>query len=203
MDLDPFVPVGIAAGTVRFLDVFLLHCLLSDSPPDTPAEIAALGRNQHHTATHGREPGLRLERRGEPVLLTEWAAELLDQCAPIAAALAQTQRLVAELADEHGVVRDGEPVGLIGAYANETGIVNLVGLWSAPGHRDVGVASALLTAVAEWAATIGADRLRMWVVERNEYAKAFYLNEGFEPTGATIPYALDPRLKPVAMLRKV
>ena len=87
MDLDPFVPVGIAAATVRFLDVFLLHCLLSDSPPDTPAEIAALGRNQHHTATHGREPGLRLERRGEPVLLTEWAAELLDQCAPIAAAL--------------------------------------------------------------------------------------------------------------------
>jgi glutamate--cysteine ligase len=87
MDLDPFVPAGIAAGTVRFLDVFLLHCLLSDSPPDTPEEIAALGRNQHHTATHGREPGLRLERGGAPVLLTEWAAELLQQCAPIAAAL--------------------------------------------------------------------------------------------------------------------
>jgi GNAT superfamily N-acetyltransferase len=109
----------------------------------------------------------------------------------------------AELADEDGVVLDGEPVGLIGAYANETGIVNLVGLWSAPGHRDVGVASALLAAVAEWAATIGADRLRMWVVERNEYAKAFYLAEGFEPTGATIPYELDPRLKQVAMLRPV
>ncbi len=87
MDLDPFVPAGIAAGTVRFLDVFLLHCLLSDSPPDTPEEIAALGRNQHHTATHGREPGLRLERGGAPVLLTEWAAEMLQQCVPIAAAL--------------------------------------------------------------------------------------------------------------------
>ncbi|HSQ72306.1 MAG TPA: glutamate--cysteine ligase [Rubrivivax sp.] len=87
MDLDPFVPVGIAADTMRFLDVFLLHCLLADSPPDTPAEIAALGRNQHHTASHGREPGLRLERGGESVLLTDWAAELLRQCAPIAAAL--------------------------------------------------------------------------------------------------------------------
>ncbi|MDO8419442.1 MAG: glutamate--cysteine ligase [Rubrivivax sp.] len=87
MDLDPFVPVGIAAGTMRFLDVFLLHCLLTDSPPDSPEEIAALGRNQHHTATHGREPGLRLERFGESVLLTDWAAELLQQCAPIAAAL--------------------------------------------------------------------------------------------------------------------
>jgi len=87
MDLDPFVPVGITAATVRFLDIFLLHCLLADSLPDTPAEIAALGRNQHHTATHGREPGLRLERGGESVLLTDWAAELLQQCLPIAAAL--------------------------------------------------------------------------------------------------------------------
>ena len=87
MDLDPFVPVGIAAATMRFLDVFLLHCLLADSPPDTPAEIAALGRNQHRTASHGREPGLRLERGGQEVLLTDWAAELLQQCAPIAAAL--------------------------------------------------------------------------------------------------------------------
>jgi glutamate--cysteine ligase len=41
MDLDPFVPVGITAQTMRFLDVFLLHCLLSDSPHDTPEEISA------------------------------------------------------------------------------------------------------------------------------------------------------------------
>jgi glutamate--cysteine ligase len=87
MDLDPFVPVGIAPATMRFLDVFLLHCLLADSPPDTPAEIAALGRNQQRTASHGREPGLRLEREGQVVLLTDWAAELLQQCAPIATAL--------------------------------------------------------------------------------------------------------------------
>ena len=96
-----------------------------------------------------------------------------------------------------------EPIGLIGAYANESGIVNLVGLWSAPGHRDVGVATALLEAVAAWARTIGADRLRMWVVERNEFATAFYRNEGFEPTGAAIPYELDPRLKQVAMVRSL
>ncbi|WP_426572537.1 GNAT family N-acetyltransferase [Aquihabitans sp. McL0605] len=104
----------------------------------------------------------------------------------------------AELADPSAAT---EPVGMIGAYANESGIVNLVGLWSAPGHRDVGVATALLAAVAEWAETIGADRLRMWVVERNEFAKAFYRNEGFAPTGATIPYELDPRLNQVAMIR--
>ena len=87
MDLNPFVPIGIVADTMRFLDVFLLHCLLSESPPDTPDEIAALGRNQHRTAARGREPGLRLERGGREVMLTEWGAQLVEECAPIAAAL--------------------------------------------------------------------------------------------------------------------
>ena len=87
MDLDPFEPVGINAGTTRFIDIFLLHCLLADSPPDTPAEIAALGRNQHRAAARGREPGLLLERDGQELLLTDWAAELLEDCGPIAATL--------------------------------------------------------------------------------------------------------------------
>lgn len=87
MDLDPFQAIGIQADTARLLDVFLLHCLLSDSPPDTPAEIAALKRNQNLTAERGREPGLRLERAGTQVLLSQWAEELLSQYVPIAAAL--------------------------------------------------------------------------------------------------------------------
>ncbi len=87
MDLDPFVPVGITAETARFLDVFLLHALLSDSPPDTPEEIAALGRNQHRTAARGREPGLMLERKGGQILLQEWGTELLAEFAPVAKAL--------------------------------------------------------------------------------------------------------------------
>ncbi|MDE2592932.1 MAG: glutamate--cysteine ligase [Burkholderiales bacterium] len=87
MDLNPFLPVGIDESTVRFLDVFLLHCLLSDSPLDTPQEIAALARNQQAVATRGREPGLRLERGGQQILLTDWAQEVLDECAPIAQAL--------------------------------------------------------------------------------------------------------------------
>jgi glutamate--cysteine ligase len=89
MDLDPFVPVGIAAPTMRFIDIFLLHCLLQNSPPDTPQEIEALGDNQHRTAAFGRQPGLTLHRGGHDVLLVDWAAELLDQCTPIASALDQ------------------------------------------------------------------------------------------------------------------
>ena len=84
MELDPFEPVGIAAGTMRFLDLFLLHCWLTDSPNDTPEELGALARNQHRTASAGREPGLTLERRGGEVSLRDWGRELLAEFAPIA-----------------------------------------------------------------------------------------------------------------------
>jgi glutamate--cysteine ligase len=87
MDLDPFVPVGIAAPTMRFLDVFLMHCLLSDSPPDTPMEIAELARNQHRVAARGREPGLMLEQGGRERSLVDWGRALIKECGPIAAAL--------------------------------------------------------------------------------------------------------------------
>ena len=36
LDLDPFAPAGIAESTSRFMDVFLLACLLCDSPLDLP-----------------------------------------------------------------------------------------------------------------------------------------------------------------------
>ncbi|RZI77263.1 MAG: glutamate--cysteine ligase [Variovorax sp.] len=87
MDLDPFETVGITAQTMRFIDVFLLHCLLSDSPNDTPQEIAELAHNQHLTAARGREPGLQLQRSGREAGLVAWGEELVAQCAPIAAAL--------------------------------------------------------------------------------------------------------------------
>lgn len=91
MDLDPFEPVGIGASTMHFIDMFLLHCLLSESPPDTPAEIAALARNQQRVAARGREPGMMLERDGGEIALTDWAAELLQACEPIAAAIDAAQ----------------------------------------------------------------------------------------------------------------
>ena len=84
MDLDPFSPVGITARVCRFLDVFLLHCLLSDSPPDSPAEIAAINRNQDRVAGRGREPGLVLEREGKEVAMKSWGAAMVAECVPIA-----------------------------------------------------------------------------------------------------------------------
>mgnify|MGYP005805968139 CR=1 FL=1 len=87
LDVDPFQPVGIGVDTMRLLDVFLLHCLLADSPPDSPAEIAAIARNQRLVAEAGRDPVTRLTRAGEAIAPAEWGARLLEACEPIAAAL--------------------------------------------------------------------------------------------------------------------
>ncbi len=87
MDLDPFCPVGITPGTLHFLDMFLLNCLLRDSPPDTPDELGDIVRNMQTVASRGREPGLRLAQSGQARPLVEWGGRLLDECAPIADAL--------------------------------------------------------------------------------------------------------------------
>ncbi len=84
MDLDPFSPIGISEPVCRFLDVFLLHCLLVESPPDSPAEIAAINRNQERVAARGREPGLALQRDAQEVALQDWGTELVAQCAALA-----------------------------------------------------------------------------------------------------------------------
>jgi glutamate--cysteine ligase len=87
LDVSPFLPVGIDADTLRLLDIFLLHCLLADSPPDCPREIDAMARNQRLVAERGRDPDTRLDRDGGEVSPSDWGAALLDACGPIAAAL--------------------------------------------------------------------------------------------------------------------
>ncbi len=109
LDVDPFHPVGIHAGAIRLLDIFLLHCLLSDSPRDDPGEIAAMARNQRLVAESGRDPQAALERAGEKVLVVDWAAELLARCEPIAAALDEAhggERYGEVLAAARGALRD-------------------------------------------------------------------------------------------------
>ena len=87
MDLDPFEPVGIGVDTARVLDLFLLHCLLTDSPDDTPDEIAAMAANQQATAARGREPGLKVQLLGREQVLAEAVGQVLDELQPLAQAM--------------------------------------------------------------------------------------------------------------------
>jgi glutamate--cysteine ligase len=72
---------------MRFLDIFLLHCLLSDSPPDNPGELGLIAQNKLRAAQRGRDPGLVLTRGKEELGLRDWGAQLLAECEPVAAAL--------------------------------------------------------------------------------------------------------------------
>lgn len=84
VDLNPFQPSGIDVTSAHFLEVFALHCLLSDSPPFTGIEYAGLPHNQQDMVEHGRDPDLRLQVGGESVLFREQAERLLDELAELA-----------------------------------------------------------------------------------------------------------------------
>ncbi len=84
LDLNPYLPVGIDAEQIRFLDAFLLHCLLSDSPNDSGAESRELVANQQRVVEAGRKPGVTLARAGGEVALQDWAKTLMEETRAVA-----------------------------------------------------------------------------------------------------------------------
>lgn len=90
LDINPFLPMGIDLTESRFLDAFLLYCAFNDSPLLTNDSCSNATSNFLSVVKEGRRPGLQLQRDGLPVDLKEWAAELLEQIAPLAALLDQS-----------------------------------------------------------------------------------------------------------------
>lgn len=84
LDLNPFLPLGIDAEQIRFIDTFLLLCLLSPSAADDIAQSGEIGSNQHAVVERGRSAQLQLQIQGEQVEAATYARRLLDACAPIA-----------------------------------------------------------------------------------------------------------------------
>jgi glutamate--cysteine ligase len=84
LDINLFDPCGINQNTMRFMEAFLLYCLLQDSPKLTAAELQELASNQAGAAKQGRNPDFRLLRGGEPVSVADWANEMLDGVAAVA-----------------------------------------------------------------------------------------------------------------------
>jgi len=98
LDLDPYQPIGIDATQIRFLDAFLLLCLLADSPLADDGEYRLLQANQLQVVYHGRDPGLELEILGRRRPLRDWARELFAALAPVAALLDGAQGTAAHAA---------------------------------------------------------------------------------------------------------
>ncbi len=84
LDINPFDPVGINQNAMRFVEAFLIYCLLHDSPPLNEPAADEAAWNQSQTAKHGRDPRLKLHRDGKEVGLTKWAREIVEDVQLIA-----------------------------------------------------------------------------------------------------------------------
>ena len=79
LDINPFLPLGIDLPQARFLDTFLLFCLLHDSPKLSASECSTTTQNFLTVVKQGRKPNLELIRDGQPASMLEWGRELFEQ----------------------------------------------------------------------------------------------------------------------------
>jgi GNAT superfamily N-acetyltransferase len=78
---------------------------------------------------------------------------------------------------------DGRPAGMAGGSLEGDDPAELISMWVAPFARGRGVGSALIDAVAEWAAGVRPGELRLQVVDGNEHAIRMYERNGFVDRG--------------------
>jgi GNAT superfamily N-acetyltransferase len=94
-----------------------------------------------------------------------------------------------------------DPAGLIGGYAEDPQTVELVSMYVRPSARGRGVGEALVATVVDWASTMNATTVHLWVTETNASARALYERCGFALTGEQQALPSDPSLGEVAMSR--
>ena len=92
LDVSPLDPAGVSQNEMRFLEAFLLFCLLTESPPMDDEESRACDANHVLVALRGREPGLELNIGGRSRPLATWGREIVKQLEPICALLDSGRR---------------------------------------------------------------------------------------------------------------
>ncbi len=83
IDVSPFDPDGVNQEQLRFIEAFLVYCLLTDSPGIDAAERESISYNELTVALRGRERGLRLRTRTGWLGLDSWVEAVFDDMAPI------------------------------------------------------------------------------------------------------------------------
>lgn len=84
LDLNVFDPVGINQNAMRFVEAFLIYCLLDDSPPFDEQSSKEAAKNHSLMAKQGRDPELSLVRNGSEIAWQEWAREIISDVRSIA-----------------------------------------------------------------------------------------------------------------------
>jgi len=83
LDVNAYHPLGLDEMQGRFLAVFLLYCLFSDSPLIDAGERGEIDRNLLDVAHRGREPKLMLQHAGGRRSLRDWAMRTLESMLPL------------------------------------------------------------------------------------------------------------------------
>jgi glutamate--cysteine ligase len=78
LDLNVFDPVGVNQSAMRFMEAFLVYCLLTESAPLDDDGWVEAAKNQAATARSGRDPSLRLTQEGRQRSLPEWGREIVE-----------------------------------------------------------------------------------------------------------------------------
>jgi len=89
IDVNAYDPHGINSEQLYFLEVFMLFCLLHDSPTLSDNEMNSIDQNLLLVAHQGRKPGLTLQRNKEKIRLKNWAGELCKEMKAVACLLDQ------------------------------------------------------------------------------------------------------------------
>jgi glutamate--cysteine ligase len=79
LDINPFLATGIDAETIQFLDAFLLHCLLDDSPQCDQEEFHLISQNQARIVHHGRDPNIPIFCGKNEVPMRDCANKIIDR----------------------------------------------------------------------------------------------------------------------------
>ncbi len=91
LDLDIFNPIGIGNDCSRFIEAFLLSCLLQDSPDMSAADFKTVNDNQLKVAHQGRKPDLKLNKNQHEIPLKQWANQILDSMQIVCEALDENE----------------------------------------------------------------------------------------------------------------
>ncbi len=97
------------------------------------------------------------------------------------------------------------PCGMASAYPSteNTHAAELTAFWVAPEHRSQGVAEALVSFLATWAAAQDFAVLEADVVEGNHRAQAFYRKAGFVDTGQSQPFRGDTSKRIILLAKRL
>jgi len=84
VDINAFRPAGLTHQQLYFLELFMLFCLLQESPEVDAQEAKEIDENQSLVAHKGRKPELELQRNGKAITLPNWANQLFDEMEGVA-----------------------------------------------------------------------------------------------------------------------